>query len=249
MQSSNPAFKRLTSPGSGRVIRTGEGTMSVGGTINRIAILFLCLLGTAFFAFYQGNANPGHIYPMFWIGMGGGLIFALVTIFKSEWARYTAPVYALFEGLFLGSVSFLFNQLMPGIAQQAIALTFAIFFIMLFAYRSGLIKATQRFRSIVVAATGGIFLFYLVTFALRMFGINIPYIHSMGPLGIGISAAIVIIASLNLILDFDSIEEGERSGAPESMEWYAAFGLMLTLVWLYVEVLRLIWILYSFFDD
>jgi uncharacterized YccA/Bax inhibitor family protein len=173
-------------------------------------------------------------------GAIGGFVLALVTAFKKEWSPVTAPLYALVEGFFLGSISAIYNAQFEGIVLQAVMLTFGTLFALLFAYRTGLIKATENFKLGVAAATGGIFLIYLATIVLGLFGIKIPYIHESGIIGIGFSLFVIVIAALNLVLDFDFIESGVEAGAPKYMEWYGAFGLMVTLVWLYIEFLRLL---------
>ena len=178
--------------------------------------------------------------PFMLIGGLGGFVLAMVTVFKKTWAPVTAPAYALVEGLFLGAISSMFEARFPGIVMQAVMLTFGTLFALLLAYRSGLIKATENFKLGVAAATGGIFLLYLVSFGMSLFGKNIPYIHESGLIGIGFSLFVVVVAALNLVLDFDFIETGVEQRAPKYMEWYAAFGLMVTLVWLYVEFLRLL---------
>jgi len=183
--------------------------------------------------------SPEAVMPLGLLGMIGGLIVAVVTIFKKTWAPITAPLYALLEGLVLGSVSAMFEVRFKGIAIQSVGLTFGTLIALLLVYRSGLIKVTDNFRLGVVAATGGIALFYVATMILGFFGVRFPSIYGAGPLGIGISVFVVIIAALNLVLDFDFIESGARQGAPKYMEWYAAFGLMVTLIWLYLEILRL----------
>ena len=173
-------------------------------------------------------------------GAIGGLIFALITIFKPTWAPVTAPIYAALEGLFIGALSAFAESKFPGIVLQATGLTFGILFALLGAYRSGLIKATENFKLGVAAATGGIFLVYMASFVLGMFGVAIPFLHDATPIGIGISVFICIIAALNLVLDFDFIENGADNGAPKYMEWLGAFGLMVTLIWLYIEILHLL---------
>lgn len=216
--------------------------MTLRGTINKSILMFLLILLTATITwkmFLEGNAM---VQTLMWVGIGGGLVMAIVTIFKKEWAPYTAPAYALLEGLFLGSISAYFDAMYPGIAFQAIGLTFAILFMMLFIYRTGVIKVNSKFKRGIVAATGGVFLFYIANFVLGFFGMGVS-VENMGLLGIGIQLVIIVIASLNLVLDFDFIEQGSNSGAPKYMEWYAAFGLMVTLVWLYIEILRLLSIL------
>ena len=174
-------------------------------------------------------------------GALGGFVVALVTVFKKTWAPLSAPVYALLEGLFLGGISAVFERSYPGIAVQAISLTFAVMFVMLLAYKFGVIRATRGFKLGVIAATGGIALVYVVNMVMSLFfHTNMAFLYSSTPLGIGISLVIVVIAALNLIIDFDMIETAARMGAPKYMEWYGAFGLMVTLVWLYLEILRLL---------
>jgi uncharacterized YccA/Bax inhibitor family protein len=216
--------------------------MTIEGTINRTGILLLCVLATAVFTWNQffTNRDPAAVMPYVLIGVFGGFIMAMVTVFKKEWSGVTAPIYALLEGLFLGGISATLELRYPGIAIQAVALTFGTCFCLLLAYRSGLIRATQKFTLGIVAATGAIALIYLVSMVIGFFGIQIPYIFGNGPIGILFSLAVVVIAALNLILDFNFIEQGARQGAPKYMEWYAAFGLMVTLIWLYIEILRLL---------
>jgi uncharacterized YccA/Bax inhibitor family protein len=168
------------------------------------------------------------------------LVAGLATSFKPTWSPYTAPAYALFEGVFLGAISGFFDAMYPGIAIQAVLLTCATFLCLLLAYRSGLIKATENFKLGIVAATGAIALIYLVSMVLGFFGIQIPLIHGNGIVGIIFSLVVVVIAALNLVLDFDFIEQGEANAAPKYMEWYASFGLLVTLVWLYIEILKLL---------
>jgi len=184
--------------------------------------------------------NPA-AFPWMIGGAIGGLIFGLITAFKPTAAPYTAPVYAALEGLFLGGISALFELMYPGIVVQAVALTFGTLGALLLAYTSGLIKPTENFKLGITAATGAIFLVYMVSMVMNMFGSGgIGFIHDSGPIGIGFSVVVVIIAALNLVLDFDFIESGAKRGAPKYMEWYGAFGLLVTLVWLYLEILRLL---------
>ena len=214
--------------------------MTIQGTVNKTLIILLFLMLGAIWVwdmFY--NQNP-LFYPMMILGFIGGLVVAIVTIFKKEWSPFTAPVYGLLEGLALGGISSIFEAMYPGIVIQAVALTFGTLFALLFAYKSRLIKATENFRLGVAAATGAIFMIYMATIVLGMFGVGIPFIHESGLIGIGFSLFVVTIAALNLVLDFDFIETGAESGVPKFMEWYAAFGLMVTLVWLYIEILRLL---------
>jgi uncharacterized YccA/Bax inhibitor family protein len=167
-------------------------------------------------------------------------VVALVTIFKKSWAGVTGPIYALLEGLFLGGISAIFEARYPGIVIQAVSLTFGTLLVLLVAYTSRVIRPSENFKLGIVAATGGIALIYMASFVLGLFGVSMPYIHDNGLIGIGFSLFVVVIAALNLVLDFDFIENGASQGAPKYMEWYGAFGLMVTLIWLYIEILRLL---------
>jgi uncharacterized YccA/Bax inhibitor family protein len=244
MRSGNPVLGENTflDIGSGTVVGGHSGTMTLSGTVNKSAMLLVLILLSAAFVWdkYDGPQSAGAILPWVMTGAIGGLILALITIFKKTWAPVTAPVYALLEGLFLGGISAMFEARFPGIVMQAVGLTFGTLGALLLAYRSGLIRATENFKLGVVAATGGIFLLYLVNFGMGFFGKSIPFIHESGWMGIAFSAFVVVIAALNLVLDFDFIESGVEQGAPKYMEWYGAFGLMVTLVWLYLEILRLL---------
>lgn len=186
------------------------------------------------------GAMPSGI--MGWVigGAIGGLITALITVFSPRRAAMTAPIYAVFEGLFLGAISAMFEAMYPGLVMRAISLTFGVFAVMLMLYRSGTIRATEKFRTIIFAATGGIALVYLGSFIAGLFGVNVSFLHGNSLLSIGISLFIVVVAALNFILDFDMIDRGAAAGAPKYMEWYGAFGLMVTLIWLYMEMLRLL---------
>ena len=244
VRSGNPALKESTflDLGSGAVVARDGEAMTLNGTVNKTGILLLLAVLTGAFSWSQievtqeGATGMGYL----WGGLIGGFVLALVTIFKKEWAPVTAPLYALVEGLFLGAISALYNHMYEGIVTQAVMLTFGTLFALLMAYRSGLIKATENFKLGVVAATGGIALVYLLSMVLRMFGKDVPLIHDSGIVGIGFSLFVIVIAALNLVLDFDFIESGVEAGAPKYMEWYAGFGLMVTLVWLYLEFLRLL---------
>jgi Predicted membrane protein len=246
MRSGNPVLSDSTflDLSSGRVVSGGGNAMTLNGTVNKTGFLLLLSVLTAAFAWSRTFTDAGELAPgatiFMWGGALGGFVLALVTTFKKEWSPVTAPLYALVEGFFLGSISAIYNAQFQGIVLQAVLLTFGTLFALLFAYRSGLIRATENFKLGVVAATGGIALIYLATIALGFFGINIPYIHESGLIGIGFSLFVVVVAALNLVLDFDFIETGVEAGAPKYMEWYGAFGLMVTLVWLYIEFLRLL---------
>jgi uncharacterized YccA/Bax inhibitor family protein len=241
MKTSNPAFRSSVYRGQGMQAAYGE-TMTVEGTIHRTGILLLCVLATALYTWsrFLATRDPASVGPPILVGVFGGFIMAMVTCFKKEWSPVTAPIYALLEGLFLGGVSAMLEMRYPGIAIQAVGLTFGTCFCMLMAYRSGLIRATRRFTIGVVAATGGICLVYFLSMLLGFFGIGVPGIFGGGPVGVLFSLFVVVIAALNLVLDFNFIEQGVEQGAPKYMEWYGAFGLMVTLVWLYLEILRLL---------
>jgi uncharacterized YccA/Bax inhibitor family protein len=241
MKTSNPAFNSSIYRGQGMQAAYGE-TMTVEGTIHRTGILLLCVLATAFWTWnrFLTTRDPASVGLPILIGVFGGLIMALVTAFKKEWSPFTAPIYALLEGLFLGGVSAIADVRFPGIAIQSVGLTFGTCFCLLLAYRSGLIRATRKFTLGVIAATGGICLVYLVNMLVGFLGIQIPGIFGGGMVGVLFSLVVVVIAALNLILDFSFVEQGAEQGAPKFMEWYSAFGLMVTLVWLYLEILRLL---------
>ena len=243
MKTSNPAL-------SGDTFRTGEATygesMTVSGAVNKTGILVLCCVATAawtwsrFFNAASPEEGMASVTPLLVVGGIGGFILAMVTIFKKEWSPITAPFYALLEGLVLGGISAMLETKYHGIAIQAVALTFGTLIAMLLAYRSGLIRVTDKLRLGIVAATGGIAVFYFLQFILGFFGVHFTSINGSGPIGIGFSLVVVVVAALNLVLDFDLIENGARMGAPKYMEWYGAFALMVTLIWLYFEILRLL---------
>ncbi len=237
MRSGNPALTADTFRGTRAGF--GEETMSIQGTVNKTALSLVILMVTASYTWNLGIDDAR--IPMFtMVGMIGGLIAAMVTIFKKEWAGTTTPIYAGLEGLALGGISAVFEARFPGLVSQAIFLTFGTLGALLLAYRSGLIKVTENFKLGIFAATGGIAIVYLINFVMSFFGSGIPMIHSSSPIGIGFSLIVVGVAALNLVLDFDFIEHGAASGAPKYMEWYGAFGLLVTLVWLYLEILRLL---------
>ena len=211
-------------------------TMTINGTVNKTAISLFLLIGTGYFTF-------GVINPIILIVCGiGGFITAIVTVFKKQWAPITVPIYAILEGGLLGGVSFMYNSMYNGIVTDAIFLTVGILLSLLFAYRSGLIKPTENFKLGIFAATGGIAIVYIINMVMGFFGssMGVMQIDNASPMSIGFSVVVVVIAALNLGLDFDFIEEGAESGAPKYMEWYGAFGLLVTLIWLYLEILRLL---------
>ena len=239
MRTSNPSLNSKTFERAA----PGAGVMTIEGTVNKVGILLLLMVLPASYMWSRVLSawEPSAALGPAMLGLLGAFIFALITIFKKTWAPVTAPIYAVLEGLFLGGISAVFEAQFPGIAMQAIALTMGTLFTLLLAYRSGLIKATENFKLGVVAATGGIALLYLVNIVMGMFfGTRMAFIHEGGTVGILFSLFVVVIAALNLVLDFDFIESGAEMGAPKYMEWYAAFGLMVTLVWLYLEILRLL---------
>jgi len=238
MRTSNPALNDKAFKGQ---VAYGEA-MTMQGTVNKTGLLLLCVVATAAWTWgLSHSAAPGAAIPWMMGGLFGGFIVALVTIFKQNWAPITAPIYALLEGLALGGISAMFERTYPGVAMQAVGLTFGTLFVMLLAYKTGMIRATQGFKLGVIAATGGIALLYIVEMILGgFFRIQVPVINGSGLVGIGFSLFVVIIAALNLVLDFDMIERGVQGGAPKYMEWYGAFGLMVTLIWLYLEILRLL---------
>jgi uncharacterized YccA/Bax inhibitor family protein len=204
-------------------------------------MLILVLVGAMYsWAQFSGPDSAPAMMPLVLGGAIGGLVLALVTAFKKTWAPFTAPLYAVVEGVFIGALSAIFEARYPGIVIQAVGLTFGTMAAMLLAYRSGLIRATEKFKLGVVAATGGILLLYLAQFVMGFFGHSMGFISGNGFMAIGFSAFVVVIAALNLVLDFDLIESGAQSGAPKYMEWYGAFALTVTLVWLYLEILRLL---------
>ena len=207
------------------------------GTVNKMIISLLIVTAAAYFSWKF--AESGGSMTLMYVGVFGGLVAALVTIFKPQVANISTPIYAALEGLFLGGISAYFNAMIPGIVFQAVGLTFGVAFALLFAYRTGLIKATAGFKRGVIVATGGVAIFYLVSIIGSFFGGGIN-LFAMGWLGIGIQLVIVVIAALNLILDFDIIERSAAAGAPKAMEWYGAFGIMVTLIWLYLEILKLL---------
>lgn len=239
MRSSNPALNPRIFQGQN--LAFGE-TMTLDGTVNKTGILLVCSIASAAWAWhlFMQTHSPASVAPLLTFGAIGGLVVALATMFKMAWSPITAPIYALLEGLVLGSISAIFELRFPGIAMQSVGLTFGTLLVLLLAYRSGLIPVTQKFRLGIVAATGGIMVLYLAEMILGFFGVHFSSINGSGTLGIGFSLVVVVVAALNLVLDFDFIERGVRAGAPKYMEWYGAFGIIVTLVWLYLEILTLL---------
>tara|TARA_B100000927_G_scaffold55204_1_gene42163 strand:- start:3168 stop:3896 length:729 start_codon:yes stop_codon:yes gene_type:complete len=235
MRTANPALQSDTFRKSMSGSVATDGTMTINGVVNKTGLSLFLLIISASITW----SNPS----LSWLGILGtfaGLILAVVTIFKPTISHLTVPAYAIMQGLFLGLISRVFENQYPGIAVQAIFLTFGTLGSLLLAYMSGLIKATENFKLGIFAATGAIGVLYLINFIMSFFGTGIGVIHSNSTMGIIFSIGVVVIAALNLVLDFDFIEEGAEIGAPKYMEWYATFGLLVTLIWLYIEILRLL---------
>ncbi len=228
---------------------TSTESMTIQGTVNKIAIMLILVTLSASYTWsrvFNGTdimAGMSSVKMLMMVGGIGGFITALIISFKQDKAPVLAPIYAILEGLFLGGISAFFESMLPGLVMRAVLLTFAVLFSLLFAYKSRLIKVTQKFKAGVFAATAGIAVAYLISFVLGLFGVNMSFMHGGGTLGLIITVAVVIIAALNLVIDFDFIEKGASQGLPKNYEWYSAFGLMVTLVWLYLEILRLLAIL------
>lgn len=244
-KSSNPALSesKFRSTSLETVI-ADENAMTVKGAINKFGFLLLMVLGSAFYS-WKEFADHGNVMPLMLTGAIGGFIVALVIMFKQQWSPYLAPLYALLEGLFIGAISAMYNNAFaakaPNIIINAVGLTLGVAVAMYLLYSFRIIKVTQKFRSAIIAATVGIALFYVLVIVLRMFGFeNMPFLHEGSTFGILFSLFVVGIASMNLLLDFDMIERGAEMGAPKFMEWFGAFGLLVTIVWLYLEILRLL---------
>ncbi|MEP6466692.1 MAG: Bax inhibitor-1/YccA family protein, partial [Parafilimonas sp.] len=242
-QSSNPTLSQKIFNGS--ITQNEDGIMTVRGTINKFGfLLFMVLAGAAYTWYLYYNNQQQTMTTLMWVGIIGGLITVVAISFKPTLAPYLSPAYGILEGFFLGAISAILNEAFrdkyPGLVMQAVGLTFGVAIAMFLLYNFRIIKATQRFKSIIFTATAGIAIFYIITLVLGMFHVNIPFMYDSSALGIGLSLFIVAIAALNLIIDFDMIEKGADMGAPKFMEWYGAFGLLVTMVWLYVEILRLL---------
>jgi len=244
-KSGNPALseKRFRDTVLDDVV-THENAMTVKGTLQKFGFLLIMVLGTSFYS-WKEFAQGGNVMPLILIGAIGGLVVAIVIAFKKEWSQYLAPAYALLEGLFVGAISAYYNEAFaakaPNIVINAVGLTLGTAVAMYLLYSFKVIKPTEKFKSVIITATAGIAIFYLIVLVMRMFGFdNMAFLHEGSLLGIGFSLFVVAIAALNLILDFDMIETGSQLGAPKYMEWYGAFGLLVTIVWLYLEILRLL---------
>lgn len=215
---------------------TSSQVMTIDGTVNKTAILLILLVASAGCVWSLGPAGMALAV----VGAIGGLIVSLVTVFKKEWSGVTAPLYAVLEGLFIGGISAWFEAQFPGLVMQAVSLTFGVLFAMLMAYKFGIIRVTDQFKSGVIAATMGLFFVYLLGFILQLVGFPLAFINGGGFIGILFSVFVVGLAALNLVLDFDFIQSGAKERFPQYMEWYFSFALMVTLVWLYIELLRLL---------
>ncbi len=221
-----------------------ENAMTVKGTMQKFGILFLMVLAASVYS-WREFSEGGNAMPLIYTGAIGGFVVALVMIFKPHLSQYLAPLYGILEGLFLGAISSMYNaafaETAPNIVINAIGLTFAVVLAMYLLYSFKIIQATQKFKSIVMAATMGIAIFYLITWIMHFAGMQaVPFLHQGSWIGIAFSLFVTAIAALNLIIDFDMIEQGAATGAPKYMEWYGAFGLLVTIVWLYLEILRLL---------
>ncbi|MEP6710814.1 MAG: Bax inhibitor-1/YccA family protein [Ferruginibacter sp.] len=232
-------------------IVTHDNAMTVKGTLNKFGVLFLLMLASSYYSWKEATQG-GNAWNLILIGVFGGLGVAILLAFKKQWAQYLAPAYALLEGLFVGAVSAFFEYAVPskqggyaggysGIVLQAVGLTFAVVAVMYLLYKFQVLRATPMFKKVIIIATVAIAVFYLVCWIITLAGASAPsFIFQSTPLGIGFSMFVVALAALNLILDFDMIEKGVEMGAPKYMEWYGAFGLLVTIVWLYIEILRLL---------
>jgi uncharacterized YccA/Bax inhibitor family protein len=234
---------RATPIDDGPISTWKSGTMTVGGTITATGVLMVILLASAAFGWASGpdlDASDQSFPVLAIVGVLVGMACAIAVHFKPMWAKVLAPLYALGEGFFVGVISKAYNQRYDGIVAQAIGATLGVFLVMLVLYRTNIIKVTDRFRRTVIMATLGLMAFYLVSFVISLFGGSVAFLDSPSMLGIGLSIFAAVLAALNLALDFDFIEKGSKAGMPKAMEWYAAFGLLVTLVWLYLEMLRLL---------
>jgi uncharacterized YccA/Bax inhibitor family protein len=237
MRSGNPVLQgsSLTE------VSASSRPMTLSGTVGRSIYLLLLVAATATIAWHQVSSNPSIGYPMAIGGALGGFIFAIITSFKREWSPITAPIYAILEGLFIGAISFVFEQRFPGLVIQAVMLTFGVAFALLGAFQSRIIRASDTFKAVIFGATAAIALVYIFNMIFGLiFHHSLGFIHDSGPIGIGFSLIVTAVAALNLVIDFDLIENGIAVRAPKYMEWYSAFALTVTLVWLYIEILRLL---------
>ena len=240
MATSNPAANEDVYGRAGLADSPGQ-VMTVAGSVLKTSVLIVILMVAAGYSWMQFRAGPTSDHVGWLIAAAiGAFVTALVTIFFPKTSPFTAPLYAVLEGLLLGTISAIYEERFQGIMIQAVGLSIGVLVLLLFLYGTGLVRATEKFKIGVLAATGAICLVYLVSMVLSLFGTHVPYIHESGPIGIGFSVVVVVIAALNLILDFDFIEKGSQRRAPKYMEWYAGFSLLVTLIWMYLEILRLL---------
>jgi len=242
-KTSNPALTDKAFQKSVEVYDMNAVKMTERGTLNKFFLLSLLVIGSASFtwsAYFQGR----DVFPWMLVGLIGGFIVAMILIFNPLKAAFLAPIYALLEGVFVGGASAVYNHAFdktaPGIVFQAVVLTFGTVLAMFALYRFKIIKVTEKFKSIVITATMGVVLFYIIAFILRLCHIDIPFLHEGNTIGILFSLFVVGLASMNLILNFDRVEQGVAMGAPRVMEWYGAFGLVMVIIWLYLEILNLL---------
>jgi len=223
--------------GSAPIIDTGD-YMTMSSVIKQTGFLFVLLLGAAVYGWTSVEVSV--LGPVFWGALIASIVLMIVTFVKKEWVRFTAPLYAIAEGVLVGAISKIYSEFYEGIVVQAVLATFGVFLAMLFLYANRIVKVTQKMRSVIIIATAGVAIFYIASLLLSLFGVNMPFIWDGGPLSILLSVGICAIAALNLLLDFDAIERGITQRAPAWFSWFAAFGLMVTLIWLYLEILRLL---------
>lgn len=241
-KSGNPALDQNTFKDLDKPKGATANNMTLAGTVNKTAILLILVITSAMYSWdlYAASLEFDAVAPYFYGGLFGGLILGFVIAFNKDWSPVLAPIYAFCQGLCLGGMSALMEDRFPGIVMQALLLTFGICVILLLIYKLQIIKPSENFKLIVASATGGLALYYLLNFGLSLVGISLPWVHESGTGGIVFSIFAVILASMNLVVDFDFIEQGVAQGSPKYMEWYGAFGLMVTVIWLYVEILRLL---------
>ncbi|HXY35304.1 MAG TPA: Bax inhibitor-1/YccA family protein [Planctomycetaceae bacterium] len=239
MATANPAMNAAVYQRAGRAFEASS-VMTLQGTVLKTAFLLAVLAAAAGYTWSQAVAGSPLTYGLLMAGAIGGLVTAFLTIFMPKVSPFTAPLYAVLEGLVLGAISAAFEAAYHGIAIKAVGLSVGVLAMMLFVYGTGIIRVTEKFKIGVVAATGAICLVYLVDVVASFFGAHLPFIHQSGYFGIGFSLVVVVIAALNLVLDFDFIEKGVQLEAPKYMEWYGGFSLLVTLVWMYLEILRLL---------
>jgi uncharacterized YccA/Bax inhibitor family protein len=239
MASANPAMNEAVYQWAGHALEASS-VMTLEGTVLKTGGLLFILGVAAVYTWSQAMAGSSLTYGLLMGGALGGFVTAMLTIFMPKVSPFTAPLYAALEGLLLGAISAAFEARYHGIAIKAVGLSVGVLAVMLFVYGTGVIRVTEKFKIGVVAATGAICLVYIVDMVASLFGAHLPYIHESGYIGIGFSLAVVVIAALNLVLDFDFIERGVQLGAPKYMEWYGGFSLLVTLVWMYLEILRLL---------